>query len=311
MNTLTIYPSTKRLAKKFILPVIALVGFYIFGIVPDEDIGLNNGGGFFAFISVVVIGGVIGLIVTYFYQLKLAKTKPIIQVNGEKVYFSRHNLAIDLTGEYVFTSVNTNIDAPPQEAVDGGDFDFLLDRKESYIYVWKEKKQIKKIKITWMNLDEKLIAALLNDLIAKKPEDRESLILMFHKAITQKVKQSVKERIVLEEVADQPDAGILDGETTESKQTLMKAENKKWRKWALVTFIVFSTIYMLKLDMNPFGPVLLAIALSFSSAILATLFSLIPFKNYDYGEKYLRTFWLTCMAQCLLFSILSVSGLLS
>ncbi len=194
MKSLTIYPSTSKLAKKFLLPIVAVIGAYIFIIVPDDVIGVGTS--FFTFITFTLLLMCIGLGITYLYQLNISKKSSILYINEEYAHFRRNNLKVNFSPEIVFTALESDLESPPSDI---DDMDFLIDKKENYLFIWKKKRKVAKIRATLMNLDSMMLATLLNDINNVEKINRAKIIESFHTLITKKANQSLKGQILFRE----------------------------------------------------------------------------------------------------------------
>lgn len=186
------FPSTKRLAKKHLLPIPALLLLYIFVVIPDEDIGLASGTGFFSTLTVIISFGIIFLIITYFRELSMSKKKPILIINEEKAVFPRKKVTLNFGGEYKVSAKET---ASIESDGEGSEFGFMIDKNESYIRIFKDNKKKREIRMTYLDMNTAILSELINNLNAADKENRARILHEFSSKILSEAPEDIKSRM--------------------------------------------------------------------------------------------------------------------
>ncbi|MFT7234103.1 MAG: FtsH-binding integral membrane protein, partial [Cyclobacteriaceae bacterium] len=278
MRNLSFYTSKKKLLKKTVFPAIAVFLLWFFVVVPDDDIGAGTD--FFGFMTFILFAGIIGLLVFLFYQIKVIQKIPVLIITKSELILPRKKLRISLTKDLVFTASKIEGQEPPSEAIDiPFGIDLLVDRKDYFLYAWQNNKRIKDIYITYLNLDENIIAALLNDLIEKEENDREALIITFYEILLQKFGEKISNRLILSNQNEELKTTVFQ----EIREDNLEGISLKKEYKILSTIAAFFWIIYTLIAPSPF---ILFFSSIISAALYGLLFALIPYKKLKFKKKY-------------------------
>ncbi|MGL1889599.1 MAG: hypothetical protein OCD76_24000 [Reichenbachiella sp.] len=292
MKEITISPSSQKLFKKTLGPAFAILCIVFFVIIPDEDL---MGTPVFQLIMVIILLLIaLGLIVYFFYELNRVKTKPVMQISESGVSFNRKNIQLPFSEAYSFMSINdAGIDGPESDA---SDWDFLVDKKETYIHVLKDDEVILKVRTTLLNIDSGYVVHLLNNLNVASKEKRGGVLELFYKELMSEISEKAKKRIKLNEKSilqiEEENLGLKSMEDLEVIRTGLGEFKRKLLVSALGMFVVATGLSIYQ-SIEELGALILIMSLlspSLVAALLSLPFTLIPYQELEYKTKYPAVF---------------------
>lgn len=267
MKELVVHTSTKKLGIRFIIPILGIIGLYVFAVVPDQDIGVGSGF-YFSSLTVLIGAALIGLIIYYVNQLNISKSRPVLRISKEAVIFSRKKLKFPLSEEFSFTTP-----------------------KDSILYVWRNDKRVKEINISWILINEKMLATFLNDLANTSTDKREALLNDFYQQVMSESNDAKKNIFFHTGKEEEEEVN----EYNPPDEVDLSKQHKILGLAAVVLIVAYTytqinTVYQTSF-MSSF--LISIFAITIVSAFFAILFSLIPYKKLSFKRKYLRSFLIT------------------